>query len=132
MKVLLALLAALAVSAPAAAHRDASLTLDVTFFANQTIAVTLPDGAPVGTTSGVPTVIPAGYYTVSYTGPMGLAAGVPYFRLDGPGVDLLQNLNEDGTDAAADRERAANGVLALTPGRWTFAAGGRAVAVAVR
>ena len=98
-----AALAALALATPAAATYEAALTLDVTFFANQTIAVTLPDGTPVGTTTGAPTQIPAGYYTVSYVGPMGLAAGLPYFHLGGPGVDLLQNLNEGGTETATDR-----------------------------
>jgi hypothetical protein len=77
--------------------------LNVAFSANNTIAVTLGDGTPVGTTSGSPTVIPAGYYTVQITGPMGLPNGLPYFQLTGPGVDLLSNLNEGGVDSARDQ-----------------------------
>jgi hypothetical protein len=79
------------------------LALNVTFFANDTIAVTLADGTPVGTTSGSPTVIPAGFYTVQISGPMGLPNGLPYFQLTGPGVDLLSNLNEGGVDSARDQ-----------------------------
>ena len=75
-----------------------ALTLDVTFSANNTIAVTLPDGTPVGTASGAPNSIPAGYYTVLIAGPMGLPSGLPYFHLSGPAVDLLSNLNEGGLE----------------------------------
>lgn len=83
-------------------HEAAALTLDVTFSSNETIAVTLPDGTPVGTASGAPTVIPAGFYTVLETGPMGLPAGLPYFHLSGPKVDLLSNLNEGGLESYTD------------------------------
>src|SRR5215467_15717999 len=79
------------------------LTLNVAFSANDTIAVTLGDGTPVGTTSGAPTVIPAGYYTVQISGPMGLPDGLPYFQMTGPGVDLLNNLNEGGLDSWRDQ-----------------------------
>ena len=75
-----------------------ALTLDVTFSANNTIAVTLPDGTAVGTAGGAPNAIPAGYYTVVITGPMGLPSGLPYFHLSGPAVDLLSNLNEGGLE----------------------------------
>jgi hypothetical protein len=76
------LLAALLVLAPAAGARDAAdLSLQVTFTATGSISVTLPDGAPVGTTSGAPTVIPAGYYTIHFSGPLNVAAGMPYFNL---------------------------------------------------
>jgi len=88
---------------PGVARSASPLTLDVTFSANNTIAVTLADGTPVGTTGGAPTVIPAGYYTVQITGPMGLPGGLPYFQLTGPGVDLLSNLNEGGVDSARDQ-----------------------------
>ena len=56
----------------------------------QRIAVTLANGTPVGTTSGAPTVIPPGLYTVS----MDDSAGVegPEFDLRGPGVSLLENM----------------------------------------
>jgi hypothetical protein len=79
------------------------LTLNVTFFANDSIAVTLPNGTSVGSTSGPPTVIPAGFYTVQLSGPMGLPAGLPIFHLSGPGVDLMSNLNEGGVDSAMDQ-----------------------------
>lgn len=98
-------LVALTVCAAAAPARGAaSLLFDVTFSASGAITVTLPDGTPVGTTSGAPTVIPAGYYTISLSGPMGLPAGLPYFHLSGPGVNLLSNLNEGGL--ASDNESA--------------------------
>jgi hypothetical protein len=87
----------------AAARGASPLTLNVAFSTNQTIAVTLGDGTPVGTTNGVPTVIPAGYYTVQITGPMGLPEGLPYFQLTGPGVDLLSNLNEGGLESWRDQ-----------------------------
>jgi hypothetical protein len=77
----------------------AQLTLDVTFSSTSAIAVTLPDGTPVGTSSGAPTQIPAGYYTMVISGPMGLPAGLPYFRLSGPKVDVLSNLNEGGLES---------------------------------
>jgi hypothetical protein len=93
-------LALLAATARGSSH--ASLTLDVAFSASNTIAVTLPDGTPVGTASGAPTVIPAGYYTVLITGPMGLPSGLPYFHLSGPAVDLLSNLNEGGLETYTD------------------------------
>jgi hypothetical protein len=86
-----------------AAQGAGPLTLNVTFFANDTIAVTLADGTVVGSTSGAPTVIPAGYYTVQISGPMGLPNGLPYFQLTGPGVDLLSNLNEGGLDSWRDQ-----------------------------
>ncbi len=91
--------AALALLTANAGRSATALTLDVIFSANNTIAVTLPDGTPVGTASGTPNVIPAGYYTVSITGPMGLPSGLPYFHLSGPAVDLLSNLNEGGLES---------------------------------
>jgi hypothetical protein len=83
----------------AAGGSAAQLTIDVTFSSTNTIAVTLPDGTPVGTSSGAPTQIPAGYYTMVISGPMGLPAGLPYFSLTGPKVDVLSNLNEGGTES---------------------------------
>jgi hypothetical protein len=83
----------------AAGGNAAQLTLDVMFSTTNTISVTLPDGTPVGTASGTPTQIPAGYYTVLVTGPMGLPAGLPYFHLTGPKVDVLSNLNESGIES---------------------------------
>jgi hypothetical protein len=99
----LVVLAAAALCVGGEAQGASPLTLNVTFSANDTIAVTLGDGTPVGSTSGAPTVIPAGYYTVQITGPMGLPDGLPYFQLTGPGVDLLSNLNEGGLDSWRDQ-----------------------------
>jgi hypothetical protein len=93
-----ALSSAPALAAASGATAATALTLDVTFSANNTIAVTLPDGTSVGTASGAPNAIPAGYYTVVITGPMGLPSGLPYFHLSGPAVDLLSNLNEGGLE----------------------------------
>src|SRR5258708_5005506 len=56
----------------------------------QRITVTLANGTPVGTTSGAPTVIAPGLYTVSMDDSAG-AVG-PEFDLRGPGVRLLENM----------------------------------------
>ncbi len=86
-----ALVAGLLVLAPVAqARRAVGLSLVVTFFTNGTITVTLPDGTPVGTTGGAPTVIPAGFYTVVMNGPGGCIS-LPLFQLNGPG----ENINDD-------------------------------------
>jgi hypothetical protein len=87
-----ALLAALLMLAPAAqGRRAATLSLVVTFSASGTITVTLPNGTPVGTTSGAPTVIPAGYYTVLLNGPGGCTY-LPVFELKGPGENILDDM----------------------------------------
>lgn len=75
------------------AREAAGPSLEVTFFANGTISVTLPDGTAVGSTSGAPTVIPAGYYTVLLTGPGGCTY-LPYFELKGPGESIVSNLDD--------------------------------------
>ncbi len=78
--------------APVAQGRQTVLlTLDVTFFANGQISVALPDGTPVGTTSGAPTVIPAGVYTISVLGPGGCTQ-LPLFDLSGPGVRIQDDM----------------------------------------
>ena len=87
-----ALAAMLLLLAPAArARQSVTLTLDVTFFANGQISVALPDGTPVGTTSGAPTVIPAGVYTISVLGPGGCTQ-LPLFDLAGPGVRIQDDM----------------------------------------
>jgi hypothetical protein len=89
---LAALATVLGVGAPSAQAREsATLTLDVTFFANGQISVALPDGTPVGTTSGAPTVIPAGVYTISVLGPGGCTQ-LPLFDLSGPGVQIQDDM----------------------------------------
>ncbi|HZO98597.1 MAG TPA: hypothetical protein VFB42_14645 [Gaiellaceae bacterium] len=79
--------AALALCAPAA-HADGDLY--VTFQANHTIVFAQASGAPVGTTSGAPTVIPAGSYTIHFEDSVGVEG--PAFHLQGPGVDLAEDL----------------------------------------
>ena len=77
----------------AQAARTATPQLYVNFFASGTIAVTLPDGTPIGVTSGTPTTIPAGYYQLVFSGPGGCSA-LPYFHLTGPGTNIVANMNE--------------------------------------
>jgi hypothetical protein len=88
----LAALAALVLASAAATRGAAGPALDVTFFTDGTISLTLPDGTPVGTTSGAPTVIPAGYYTLLLAGPGGCSE-LPYFELHGPGENILNDMD---------------------------------------
>jgi hypothetical protein len=93
-----AAVAALLASAPVAeSHRAANLSLRITFAASGTITVTLPDGTPVGTTSGAPTMIPAGYYTLLFYGP-GECINLPLFELRGPGVNINDDMLGGETD----------------------------------
>ena len=90
--------ALLSIFASAAHGRTtAPLTLKVNFALTGTITVALPNGTPVGVTSGSPTVIPAGYYILDMNGPGGCAA-MPHFNLRGPGVQVFDNLNEGESD----------------------------------
>ena len=92
--VLAALSAGLLVLAQGAqAHVAAIPTLYVNFFGNQTIAVTLADGTPVGSTTGSATVIPAGYYALVFSGPGGCSS-LPYFKLNGPGTSIITSMSE--------------------------------------
>ncbi len=89
---LLAAVAAAVGLAPVAGARDAAqLSLNVTFTETGAISVTDPTGAPVGTMSGSPTVIPAGYYTLLLSGPGGCTE-LPYFELKGPGTNVLNDM----------------------------------------
>jgi hypothetical protein len=84
------------------AHAAATPTLNVEFFADGTIAVTLPDGTPVGSTSGAPTVIPAGWYQLHFNGP-GACVQVSLFNLKGPNVNVFDDLSGgENTDEFAD------------------------------
>jgi len=67
-------------------------TLDVIFSVSGTVTVTLPDGSAVGTTSGSPTVIPAGYYAIDMSGPGGCIVE-PLFDLQGPGENLVDDMS---------------------------------------
>jgi len=64
--------------------------LEVTFSAQGSASVTLADGTPVGSTSGAPTVIPAGYYAIALSGPPAITAEVNFA---GPGVSLDGSLD---------------------------------------
>ena len=85
--------ATLLLAPTAGARQAANLSLTVNFFTNGTITVSLPDGTPVGTQSGAPTMIPAGYYAVMLNGPGGCTA-LPHFILKGPGESITDNLTE--------------------------------------
>jgi hypothetical protein len=87
-----AVLSALMLGAAVEARSAVNPTLDVTFFTDGTIAFTLPDGTPIGSTSGTPPVIPAGYYTLLLTGPGGCNE-LPYFELHGPGENILNDMD---------------------------------------
>jgi hypothetical protein len=91
--------AGILVLAPAAAvGRDAAqLPMNVQFTATGQITVALGNGTPVGTTSGTPPQIPAGYYLILLTGPGGCAV-YPHFQLNGPGESISDNLTEGETD----------------------------------
>ena len=95
----IALVASLLALAPASqAHRAAAgPSLSVTFTPAGVITVTLPDGTPVGSTSGTPTLIPAGYYTLLFYGP-GECINLPLFELKGPGVNINDDMLGGETD----------------------------------
>lgn len=76
---------------PAQAARTASPTLVVNFAPTGAVSVTLPSGTPVGTTSGAPTTISPGSYTLVLNGP-GNCTPEPLFELKGPGVDLTSDM----------------------------------------
>jgi hypothetical protein len=78
----------------------ATPTILVSFFMNGSITVTLPDGTPVGSTSGAPTVIPAGYYSVLMDGPGGCVQ-LPLFQLNGPGASIVSDMNGGEVDASS-------------------------------
>lgn len=87
----------LAVAPAAVSRTSANPSISVRFSLTGTITATLPDGTPLGTTSGPPPVIPAGYYTVNLIGPGG-CANIPYFELNGPGESIINNLTEGELD----------------------------------
>ena len=79
----------------------ANLSMIVTFSANGNITLTLPDGTPVGVTSGSPTVVPAGFYTMNLVGPGG-CTNLPYFDLRGPGTTILDSMDQGEESAKTD------------------------------
>jgi hypothetical protein len=72
-------------------HGAPSPTLDVAFSDDGSVTVTLPDGTAVGSSSGPPSVIPAGYYTVVLSGPEGCSES-SYIEFHGPGVNIYGGL----------------------------------------
>src|SRR4051812_39630245 len=78
---------------PGAGHAKpaANLSLTVTFTAGGVVTVTLSDGTPLGSTSGAPTVIPAGFYSLNLAGP-GECINLPLFQLSGPGVNIQDDM----------------------------------------
>jgi len=108
------LTAGLLVFVPAGGARPtASLSLFVSFFANGTVTVTTPDGTAIGTTSGTPTLIPAGFYTIVFSGPGGCTA-LPYFHLTGPGTNIVTNMAE----GAAQRSTNTANLLPSSTYQW--------------
>jgi hypothetical protein len=98
------LVAAFVVLAPTAQARTAANPiLRVNFQVDGSVAVTDGNGAPVGTRTGAPTVIPAGYYSVLLFGPGG-CANVPYFTLKGPGESIVDNM--DGGELSSNQYNA--------------------------
>ena len=84
-------IAAMLLPTAASARSLQSLILYVYFGYNAQIAMDFSDGSPVGTTSGSPTVIPAGYYTLALEQPG--CVQVPSFELQGPGVSITDNMS---------------------------------------
>ena len=90
------------VLAPVSPARNVeSLSLNIAFFANGSISVTLPDGTALGSTNGTAQVVPAGYYNLLFSGPGGCSA-LPYFHLTGPGVNISTDMNEGTQSKAAN------------------------------
>ena len=87
---LVAFAAVLVASGVGAQRASAAGTLYVTFNLNHTISVTLPSGSPVGTTSGAPTQIPSGQYSLDFDDSVGVSG--PNFMLSGPGVNISESL----------------------------------------
>jgi hypothetical protein len=83
--------ALLLLPATGGARPAANLSLTVNFTAGGAVTVTLPDGTPVGSTSGAPTVIPAGFYSLNLFGP-GECINLPLFQLSGPGVNIQDDM----------------------------------------
>jgi len=81
----------LSLAPTAHATRAANLSLSVSFSASGVVTVTLPDGTPLGTTSGAPSVIPAGVYSLNLSGP-GECINLPLFQLSGPGVNIQDDM----------------------------------------
>ncbi len=78
-----------------------TLVAVVTFDLTGAITVALPNGTPVGTTTGSPTLIPAGYYSFNLAS-IGPCTWVPYFELLGPGVNIADNMDQGEEYSSSD------------------------------
>ncbi len=85
-----ALVAGALTASAAEARLAATPTIVVSFNTNGVVTATL-NGTALGTTSGAPTVIPAGYYSVLLNGP-GECINLPLFELSGPGVNIQDDM----------------------------------------
>src|SRR5580765_1954963 len=94
---LVALVAAVAGWAVSAALADPPV-MYVVFRADHTFFAYLADGTPVGTTSGAPTVIPAGTYKLILDDTSETDMD---FDLAGPGVKLVTNMSHAEEGSAA-------------------------------
>src|SRR5262249_60695781 len=93
LRLLAVLSIALTILTSAAQGRTtAPLSMNVNFAVNGAITVSLPNGTAVGSTSGSPTVVPAGYYVVELNGPGG-CPGMPPLLPRGPRRPVLRNLH---------------------------------------
>ena len=81
-----------ALPSAALARSAANPVVNVNFSLNGSIAASLSDGTQIGTTSGAPNVIAAGWYTFDMIGPGGCAS-IPQFIVKGPGLYLSDNLD---------------------------------------
>jgi hypothetical protein len=95
-----ATLAAILVLACGVERADASGDLYIVFNLNHTISVTQANGAPLGTTSGPPTQIPAGSYNLHFDDSIGVSG--PIFTLSGPGENMSESLTLGEYPSATD------------------------------
>ena len=109
--------APLVVVPPGASGETANLSLYVSFFPNGSITLTAPDGSTIGTTTGTPTVVPAGFYTLVFSGPGGCTL-LPNFRLSGPGANLVTSLTE------AQGQKNPTGIDLLPSSTYTWSSDG--------
>jgi hypothetical protein len=84
--------------APTSAPSTPNPTLYVFFSSSGLASVSTGDGRTIDTSKAAPTVIPAGYYTLLFQDG-GECIPLPYFRLSGPGVDVVTN-----TDSGAENQ----------------------------
>ena len=75
----------------------ANPTINVNYSLSGSITAALPDGTPLGVTSGSPNVIAGGWYVFEMIGPGGCAS-IPQFIIKGPGLYLSDNLDGGETD----------------------------------